>query len=177
MTRKEQNKVLDDKIESNNNQYKIDRLNTEISAFSSVDLNKYELLTEKDLKYKPNVLDKAKFEFSPLGKTFSTGLDKTAQGYQEEGVTKLLKGIRDGLAGGNRPNGNVQDRPDDRPNRPDDRPDGALGSVFLNDSNTNINDIQSNGEYYARLKVNQNAAIKKLEEEIKDKKLTKDKFN
>ena len=32
-----------------------------------------------------------------LGKTFSIGLDKTAQGYQEEGVIKLLKDIRDGL--------------------------------------------------------------------------------
>ena len=96
MTRKEQNKT-DDKIESNVNQYKVDRLNAEISAFSSGDLNKYEFLTRKDLKYKPNALDKARFEFSPLGKEFSTGLDKTAQGYQEEGVIKLLKDIRDGL--------------------------------------------------------------------------------
>ena len=46
------------------------------------------------------MLDKARFEFSPLGKTFSTGLDKTAQGYQEEDIIKLLKDIRDGLAGG-----------------------------------------------------------------------------
>ena len=30
MTRKEQNKVLDNKIESNINQYKVDRLNAEI---------------------------------------------------------------------------------------------------------------------------------------------------
>ena len=28
------------------------------------------------------------------------GLDKTAQGYQDEGVLKLLKDIRDALAGG-----------------------------------------------------------------------------
>ena len=100
MTRIEQNKILDDKIESNVNQYKVDRLNSEISAFSSGDLNKYEFLTKKDLKYKPNALDKARFEFSPLGQTFSAGLDKTAQGYQEEGIIKLLKDIRDGLAGG-----------------------------------------------------------------------------
>ena len=46
MTRKEQNKILDDKIESSNNQYKIERLNTEISAFSSGDLNKYEFLNK-----------------------------------------------------------------------------------------------------------------------------------
>ena len=97
MTRKEQNKILDYKIESNANEYKVDRLNAEISAFSSGDLNKYELSTRKDLKYKPNALGKAIFEFSPLGKAFSTGLDKTAQGYQEEGVIKLLKDIRDGL--------------------------------------------------------------------------------
>ena len=114
MTRKDQNKILDNKIESNINQYKVDRLNAEISAFSSSDLNKYEFLTRKDLKYKPNALDKARFEFSPLGKTFSTGLDKTAQGYQEEGVIKLLKDIRDGLAGGIRPPGpGGLDRPDD----------------------------------------------------------------
>ena len=111
MTRKDQIKMLNDKIESNTNQYKQDRLNAEISAFSSGDLNKYEFLTRKDLKYKPNALYKAKFEFSPLGKAFSMGLDKTSQGYQEEGVIKLLKDIRDGLAGG------VNGRPD---NRPDD---------------------------------------------------------
>ena len=99
MTRKEQNKILDAKIESNVNQYKVDRLNAEISPFSSGDLNKYELLKRIDLNYKPNALDKARFEFFPLGKTFSTGLDKTAQGYQEEGIMKILKDIRDALAG------------------------------------------------------------------------------
>ena len=134
MTRKEQNKILDDKIESNINQYKVDRLNAEISAFSSGDLNKYEFLTRKDLKYKPNALDKARFEFSPLGKTFSMGLDKTAQGYQEEGVIKLLKDIRDGLRGGvirpnNRPNNdngdddNDDDNVDDNDDDNDDMPD------------------------------------------------------
>ena len=113
MTRKEQNKILDAKIKSNINQYKVDRLNAEISAFSSGNLNKYEFLTRKDLKYKPNALDKAKFEFSPLGKAFSMGLDKTAQGYQDEFVIKLLKDIRDALPGG------VNIRPKD--NRADDR--------------------------------------------------------
>ena len=117
MTRKEQNKILDAKIESNVNQYKVDMLNAEISAFSSGDLNKYEFLKRIDLNYKPNALDKARFEFSPLGKTFSPGLDKTAQGYQEEGVMKLLKDIRDSLRGGARPprpdNNNDDDNNDD----------------------------------------------------------------
>ena len=40
MTRKEQNKILDAKIESNVSQYKVDRLNAEISVFLSGDLNK-----------------------------------------------------------------------------------------------------------------------------------------
>ena len=89
MIRKEQDKILDAKTESNVNQYKVDRLNAEISAFSSGDLNKYEFLTRKGLKYKPNALDKERFEFPPLGQTFSTGLDKTDQNYQEEGVIIL----------------------------------------------------------------------------------------
>ena len=42
MTRKEQNKTLDDKIEANNVQYNLDRMNAEISAYSSGDLPKYE---------------------------------------------------------------------------------------------------------------------------------------
>ena len=99
MTRKEQIKILNNKIESNINQYKINRLNAEISAFSSDDLSKYKFLTRKDLKYKPNALDNARFEFSPSGKAFSTGLDKNVQGYREVGVIKLLKGIGDSLAG------------------------------------------------------------------------------
>ena len=102
MTRKEQNKILYAKIESNVNQYKVDRLNAEISAFSSGNLNKHEFLKRIDLNYKPNELDKARFKFSPLGKTFSVGLDKTPQGYQEEGVMKLLKDIRDSSRGGAR---------------------------------------------------------------------------
>ena len=98
MSREEQNKILNDKIESNVNQYKVDRLNAEISAFSSGDLNKYNFLKRIDLNYKPNALDKARFEFSPLGRAFNEGLDKTIPNYQEEGVIKLFKEIRDNLA-------------------------------------------------------------------------------
>ena len=131
MTRKNQIKILDNKIESNINQYKVNRLNAEISAFSSGDLNRYEFLTRKDSKYKPNALDKSKFEFSPLGKAFSTGSDRTAEGYKEEGVIKLLKDIRDNLAGGvNRPN---------RPNRPNNRQDN-------NDDNNDNKDVNDNND-------------------------------
>ena len=77
MTRKEQVKILDDKIEANNVQYDLDRMNAEISAYSSGDLPKYEYLTKKDLKYKPDAFEQAKFEYSPLGKVFTDGLDKS----------------------------------------------------------------------------------------------------
>ena len=138
MTRKEQNKILDDKIESNVNQYKVDRLNADISAFSSGDLNKYEFLKRIDLNYKPNALDKARFEFSPLGKTFSTGLDKTAQGYQEEGIMKLLKDIRDGLAGGITPGAPGAPGPPDL-----DRPDDDSNDDSDDDGDNNMPDLET----------------------------------
>ena len=46
MTRKEQNKILDDKIKVNERQHKLDRINAEISAYSSGDLPKYEYLSD-----------------------------------------------------------------------------------------------------------------------------------
>ena len=49
MTRKEQVKILDDKIKANNAQYDLDRMNAEISAYSSGDLPKYKYLTKKDI--------------------------------------------------------------------------------------------------------------------------------
>ena len=67
MTQKEQNEILDDKIKANNAQYDLDRMNAEISAYSSGDLPKYEYLTKKDLGYKPDALEQAKFDYLPLG--------------------------------------------------------------------------------------------------------------
>ena len=92
MTRKDQIKILDDKIKANNVQYDLDRMNAEISAFSSGELTKYEYLTKKDLKYKPDALEQAKFEYSPLGKVFTDGLDKSDK---NEGLLKRLKNIED----------------------------------------------------------------------------------
>ena len=92
MTRKEQNKISDNKIKANNAQYNLDRMNAEISAYSSGDLPKYEFLTKKDLNYKPNASEQAKFEYSPLGKVFIDGLDKSDR---KEGLLKRLKNIED----------------------------------------------------------------------------------
>ena len=76
MTRKEQNKILDDKIKANNAQYNLDRMNAEISPYSSGDLPKYEYLTKKDLGYKPDAIGKVKFEYTTLGKVFTDGFNK-----------------------------------------------------------------------------------------------------
>ena len=92
MTRKEQNKILDDKTKANTTQYNLDIMNAEISVYSSGDLSKYEYLTNKDLGYKPDSFEKAKFEYSPLGKIFTDGLDKSDK---KEGLLKILKNIED----------------------------------------------------------------------------------
>ena len=89
---KEKNKILDNKIKANNAQYDLDRMNAEISVYSSGDLLKYEYLTKKDLKYKPDAFEQAKFEYSPLGKVFTDGLDKSDR---NEGLLKRFKNIED----------------------------------------------------------------------------------
>ena len=125
MTKSDQIKILNNKIKVNNAQYDINRLNAEIFAFSEGDLDKYEFLTHKDLKYKPNALNKAKFEFSPLGKAFNQGLDKKAENYKEEGVIKLLNNIRDNIVGhiGGVNNRNNRDDNDDNDDNDDDNDD------------------------------------------------------
>ena len=80
MTINEQIKILDNKIRSNQAQYDLDRQNTEISALSSGELDKYEYLTGEDLGYKPDVVQKAK-------------LLKTNE--KQEGLLKKLKNIED----------------------------------------------------------------------------------
>ena len=96
MTRKEPIKILDDKIEANNAQYDLDRMNAEISTYSSGDLPKYEYLTKKDLGYKPDAAEKVKFEYSPVGKVFNDGLAKEDKS-KKVGLFKRLKNIEDNL--------------------------------------------------------------------------------
>ena len=96
MTRKDQIKISDDKIKANNVQYDLDRMNAEISAYSSGDLPKYEYLTKKDLRYKPDAVEKVKFEYSPIGKVFTDGLSKEDKS-KKVGLFKRLKNIEDNL--------------------------------------------------------------------------------
>ena len=66
--------------------------NAEISALSSRDLDKYEYLTGKDLQYKPDPLQIAKFEYSPLGQVYNKGLDSNVK---QEGLLKRFENIED----------------------------------------------------------------------------------
>ena len=88
MTRKEQVKILDDKIKANERPYYLDRMNAEISTYSSGDLPKYEYLTKKD------AVEKVKFEYSPIGKVFNDGLAKEDKS-KKVGLFKQLKNIED----------------------------------------------------------------------------------
>ena len=90
MTITDQIKILNRKIMQNEAQYDLDRKATKISALSSNNLDKYEYLTGEDLGLKPNTVEQAKFEFSPLGKIFNKGLGKDDK---KEGLFKRPKNI------------------------------------------------------------------------------------
>ena len=92
MTINEQIKILDNKIRSNKAQYDLGRQNTKISALSSNELCKYQYLTGEDLGYKPDVVQKAKFEYSPLGQVFNKGFEEDEK---QIGLLKRIKNIKD----------------------------------------------------------------------------------
>ena len=92
MTVTDQIKILNWKIKQNESQYDLDREAAKISALSSNNLDKYELLTGEDLGLKPSTIEQTKFEYSPLGKIFNKGLDKDDK---KEGLFKRLKNIED----------------------------------------------------------------------------------
>ena len=72
----DQIKILNKKIKQNESQYDVDIKASEISALSSKNLDKYELLTGEDLDLKPSTVAQAKFEYSPLGNVFNKGLSE-----------------------------------------------------------------------------------------------------
>ena len=83
-------KILDDKVKQNQADYDLYRQIAKIIALSNGKLDKYEYLTGEDLGYKPDVIQKAKFEYSPLGQVFIKGLDVSKK---NEGLLKRLKNI------------------------------------------------------------------------------------
>ena len=81
-------KTVDDKIKPNQAPYDLHREADKISALSSKEMNKSECLTGEDLRYKPGVVEQAKFEYSSLGRVFNKELEK------EDKKEELLKGLK-----------------------------------------------------------------------------------
>ena len=92
MTITDQIKILNRKIMQNEAQYDLDRKSAKISVLSSNNLDKYEYLTGEDLALKRSTVERAKFEYSPLGKIFTKGLIEYDK---NEGLFKRLKNSKD----------------------------------------------------------------------------------
>ena len=73
----------------NEAQYNLDRKAAKLSALSCNNLDKYEYLTDKDLGLKPNTIEQARFEYSPLAKIFNKGLS------EDDKKEELLKRLKD----------------------------------------------------------------------------------
>ena len=77
MTLTDELKIPDDKIKADQAQYDLGREAAKTSALSSKDLlEKYEYLTGEDLGHRSSVLEKTKFEYSPLGMSLSKSFKK-----------------------------------------------------------------------------------------------------
>ena len=92
MTVTDQIKILNRKIKQNESQYDLDREAAKISALSSKNLDKYELLTGEDLDIKLSTIEQAKLEYSPLGKIYNKGLSEKGK---KEVLFKRLENIKD----------------------------------------------------------------------------------
>ena len=76
MTITDQIKSLDRNILQNEAQYDLDKRAAIISPRSSKYLDKVEYLTGEDLGLRPDTIEQARFEYSPLGKIFNKGLSE-----------------------------------------------------------------------------------------------------
>ena len=79
--------TIDDKIRVEKLQYDINRNAAKISALSSDKIHKYEYLTGEDIlpTNKQQIIEQAKFTYSPLGKAF----EKKIKTIEDQGESKL----------------------------------------------------------------------------------------
>ena len=92
--------TINDQIRDEKLQYDIDRKAAEISAKSSGRLHKYEYLTGEDilLSNQQQIIEQAKFTYSPLGKAFKKQIktiedqgEKQAKAIQDKGKIKTIQ--------------------------------------------------------------------------------------
>ena len=82
--------TIDDQIRDEKLQYDINRKAAEISALSSGKIDKYEYLTGKEIlpSNQQQIIEQAKFTYSPLGKAFEKQI-KTIQDQGEKQIEAL----------------------------------------------------------------------------------------
>ena len=83
--------TIDDQIKYEKLQYDVNREAVKISALSSGEFNKYEYLTGEEIlpSNKQQIIEQAKFEYSPLGKVF----EKQVKTIEDQGE-KQIKAIQ-----------------------------------------------------------------------------------
>ena len=84
--------TINDQIRDEKIQYDINREVAKISALSSDKIHKYEYLTGEDIlpSNQQQIIEQAKFTYSPLGKAFEKQIKTT-----EDQGEKHIKGIQD----------------------------------------------------------------------------------
>ena len=89
-----------DQIEDEKLQYDINRGAAKVSALSSGKINKYEYLTDEEIlpSNQKQVIEQAKFTYSPLGKAFEKQIEtiedqgeKQIKAIQDQGEIKTIK--------------------------------------------------------------------------------------
>ena len=84
--------IIEDKIKDEKLQYDINREAAKISALSSGKIDKYEYLTGEEIlpSNQKQIIEQAKFTYSPLGKDF----EKQTKTIEDQGE-KQIKAIKD----------------------------------------------------------------------------------
>ena len=79
--------IIDDQIRGEKLQYDINREAAEILPLSSNKIDKYEYLTGEDIlpSNQKQIIEQAKFAYSPLGKAFEKGI----KAIEDQGKNKL----------------------------------------------------------------------------------------
>ena len=87
--------TINDQIRDEKLQYDINRKAAEISALSSGKIDKYEYLTGKEIlpSNQQQIIEQAKFTYSPLGKVFEKQI-KTIEDQGEKQI-KALEGFKE----------------------------------------------------------------------------------
>ena len=92
--------TIDDQIRDEKLQYNINREAAKISVLSSAKIRKYEYHTGEDIlpSYQQQIIEQAKFTYSPLGKFFNKQIktiedqgEKQIKAIQNQGQNKTIK--------------------------------------------------------------------------------------